>query len=853
VKLFPSKPRVVAAASILLLLLFVLRPGASRLKSRIITSISSAVGRPVDIGSVHFRLLPRPGFDLANLVVYDDPAFGAEPMLRASDVTAALRLTSLLRGRLEISRLDLTEPSLNLARGPNGRWNLEALLERTAHIPLAPTAKTKSEPRPAFPYILGTSARINFKNGPEKKPYALTNADFSLWQDSEDAWGVRVKAQPVRTDLNLNDTGILRVNGTWRRAAALRDTPLDFSLEWDRPQLGQLTKFFTGNDQGWRGGVVLTANLTGTPAKLQISSDGSIQDFRRYDITSGQALRLAAHCDGFYSSVDRGFHEVVCNAPVNAGAITLKGDVGPAGNYGLTLSAEDVPVASLLALAQRAKRNLPEDLAASGWLRGRISIEKDAESVRFEGQGEMADFRVASASGKAEIGPMTIPVRAVGPDSGAGALKGQARHAKDRESLALQDPRLEFGPFSAGGGRALARGWIDRSGYNISLSGEAEIARALREARLLGLPALQTTAEGTAQVDLQVAGSWPGWSGGADFSGPQVTGAVKLRNVRVPVRGAGAPVEIAAGELQLLPEAVRIEKLVGKAAGTTWTGSLEMPRGCGTPDACQAHFNLNASEIALGELSAWASPRPKEQPWYRVLGSNAQGASSFLANLRASGRVTADRMPLRNIVVTQVSADVSLDRGKLKIGDLNAELLGGKHRGAWQADFTVKPATCSGSGTLTGVSLGRLAEAMKDPWIVGSASASYQVTSSPKFPAEFWQEADGAMRFEVKDGTLPHISLAEGEGPLRIARLAGEARLHEGELEFHDTKLDSPSGKFQMNGSCSLKREVDLTLARMPPGTASGFTVTGTLSQPHVAPLPGAEQARLKPAEPARK
>src|SRR5580704_10330981 len=125
----------------MVLALFVLRPGASRLKSRIVYSISAAVGRSVDIGSVHIRLLPRPGFDLENLVVYDDPAFGAEPMLRAGEVTASLRLTSLLRGRLEIARLELTDPSLNLVHVPAGRWNLEALLERTAHHPLAPTGK----------------------------------------------------------------------------------------------------------------------------------------------------------------------------------------------------------------------------------------------------------------------------------------------------------------------------------------------------------------------------------------------------------------------------------------------------------------------------------------------------------------------------------------------------------------------------------------------------------------------------------------------------------------------------------------------------------------------------------------
>ena len=139
---------MLALAVLILLALFVLRPGASRLKSRIINSISASVGRPVDIGSVHIQVLPRPGFDIDNLVVYDDPEFGAEPILRASQVTAALRLTSLLRGRLEISRLDMTEPSLNLVHSITGRWNLEALLEHTSQLPLAPTGKAKTGARP---------------------------------------------------------------------------------------------------------------------------------------------------------------------------------------------------------------------------------------------------------------------------------------------------------------------------------------------------------------------------------------------------------------------------------------------------------------------------------------------------------------------------------------------------------------------------------------------------------------------------------------------------------------------------------------------------------------------------------
>jgi hypothetical protein len=49
-----------------------------------------------------------------------------------------------------------------------------------------------------------------------------------------------------------------------------------------------------------------------------------------------------------------------------------------------------------------------------------------------------------------------------------------------------------------------------------------------------------------------------------------------------------------------------------------------------------------------------------------------------------------------------------------------------------------------------------------------------------------------------------------------------------------------------LSGTASLNRDLDLKLARLPLGTAAGYTITGTLAEPRVAPLPGAEQARLK-------
>jgi hypothetical protein len=860
VKFLSSKRRVLALAGGILLFLFLLRPGASRLKSRISGSISAALGRRVEIASVKLRMLPRPGFDLENLVVDEDPAFGAEPMLRAADVTAVLRLTSLVRGKLEIARLDLTEPSLNLVHGDNGRWNLEALLERTAQSPLAPTAKAKSESRPAFPYIEASSARINFKNGNVKRPYALVDADFALWQESENAWGVRLKARPFRSDLNLSDIGLLRVNGSWQRAPSLRETPLQFSVEWERAQLGQLTKFLTGADKGWRGTVLLDTTLAGTPANLKIRSDVSVRDFRRYDITTGPELRLAAHCDARYSSLDHVLHEIGCNGPVGGGAIALAGDAGLPGShyYDLAVTATNVPMRNLAAAALHAKKNLSEDLGVSGTLNGSFTIQQKnglASSVRVAGDGEIAGFHLRSAKLNVALDADRIPLQVRSSNWWEKVSHARRRSPQPRmpDVVRAGGAVVEVGPFPAALNRssaAVARAWVSRAGYGASVVGEADIARTLRLAKLFGLPVVNVAADGTAQVDLQIAGSWTAPPGSPGFPGPQVTGSAKLHNVRAEVRGVDGPIEISSADMELLRDRIRVTRLNATAAHTAWTGSLELPRGCGIPSACVVQFALKADDIALGVLSQWIAPHPKQLPWYRILSPATQAGPSFAADLRAAGKISVGRFRMHNVVATRVSADVDLDAGKLQVSDLRADFLGGKHRGEWQADFTVRPAAYSGKGIFTDVSLGQVSDAMGDQWISGSGDANYQLSASGASADEFWQSAKGTMDFQTRTGSLPHISLANGAGPLKVERFRGRAHLQSGKIEIKEARLESPSGTYLMSGTASFSRELDLTLAgnrRLgTPSAGRGYAITGTLAEPVVAPNPET-QAKLKP------
>ncbi len=837
--------RIVAAAAVTVILLFLVRPGASRLKTRIINSISRAVGRPADLGSVHVRFLPTPGFDLENLVIYEDPAFGAEPMLRAPEVTAVVRLTSLLRGKLEVSRLELTEPSLNLVRRQDGQWNWSSLLERSAKTPLAPTAKAKSEARPGFPYIEASSGRINFKAGAEKKPYALLNADFAVWQESENQWGVRLKAEPLRADMNLSDTGLLQMSGTWQRAGSLRETPIEFEMEWQRAQLGQVSKLISGSDKGWRGELRIEARLSGTPNSIQMTADASVQDFHRYDISLGDSLDLAAHCGGTYSTVEGVMRELFCTAPVGAGMITLHGEAGRPGMHraDLTLNVENLPANSLAQLARRAKKDLPADLVASGNLQGNFACKEDGSpgaARHLTGHGEFTNLRLQSAGSRTELAVPTVPF----------AL---------RSDPSSDWARLEYGPFPVALGRTSAaqvRGWVGLSGYQLSLRGDGEVSRALRLANLLGLPAVKANVEGAALLDLQIAGAWAenARETPAGFSLPPMMGTAQLHNVRAALAGLNGTIEITSAKLRLTADKARVEDLNLQAGGAAWKGWVELPRGCGTPAACEAHFSLSGADVALNQLHDLVSAPPNLRRWYQVLATE-EPRPSILRKLKASGKLSVASLRIRDVPAQRVSASIEIDHGKLSVSDLRASLLGGTHAGEWQMQFTDAGPLYAGSGTLTGISMRQVADAMGDAWVSGTAAASYRIKASGADSGSFWPSASGEIRFDLRDALLSHIPLGSDDGPLRVRRWHGRATLGDGKFAVEKSELSSPAGFYEMRGTASFTRALDLQLissAIDKPADAAPLTysITGTLGQPQVTLTPPASadtQARLKP------
>ena len=812
--------RSLITIAVVLIALLVARPQAGRLRWRISNSISLAIGKRVQIGSVHLRFLPRLGFELDDLLIYDDPAFGSEPLLRAQDVTATLRLISLVRGRFEVSNLSLNNASLNVTRDSQSRWSLEDLLQRTSQISTAPTSSGYRESRPEFPYIEASHARVNVKIGAEKTHFALTDAEFALWQESEAVWGLRLKARPIRTDANLTDTGVINISGSWRRGAP-SETPIEATFQWKQAQAGQISKLIAGEDKGWRGGVLISGALSGTSKDLKIVADASVDDLGRYDIFDNDTLPIAAHCVALYNLPANSFSDLECSSPVGTGNLHLKGEAkGPAfSSYGFTLSVNQVPAQSLVTVLQHVAPSLPQNLDVKGLVNSSIEIGRTAasEPAAWRGDGELVNLAIVRGNGS----PFLL----------------------DRVPFSIVPgtrPGVEVGPVDIALGRTSTvqvRGAVSLAGYEASIRGEANVPRLLQLASAFGVPVPTVAAEGVSTVNLTVAGDWSG-------TPSAVTGAAQVHNVRAQVRGLNAPLEIRTANLTLGSDSVRAQNINAVAGGMQWHGSMIIPRPCPTPKDCTLQFNVHAAEVSAASLNNLLNPAARKQTWYRLL-SFGDKVAPYLLQARASGRLSIDKLALGTASADQFFANVLLDQGKLTVSGFHCAVVGGKINGDWKADFFAKPPVYVGNGNIEGIALDQLSDLMRNNWIEGAGSARYEFKTQGWGLQDVIANAGLSATFAVKDGRFPRVVLTTQGGPLRVKSFEGELSLKDGDISFEDAKLSAQDGIYIVSGTASVSGALNL---KMVNEGAPGYDISGTLTRTRVSQLATTSaRASLKP------
>ena len=731
---------------VVLLLIAIVPPLVSmnRFKSRITSLMSESVGRPVRLSSVEARLLPVPGFVLTDLVIEEDPAYGAEPVLRASTVTANIRLMSLWRGRLEIGRISVDEASLNLVRTPDGQWNLDSLF-RTATAKSQPAdSGADQKPKPPLPYLEATNSRINIKNGVEKLPFSLVDTDLAFWQEQPGDWRVRVRGEPSRTDQSLDlagsgDTGVVRFEASAKRAAELREMPLHIDMSWRDAQLGQLTRLLVGSDSGWRGALTGELHLDGTADAAKIQTRLRASGVHRAEFAPVAPMDFDARCDFQYYFSSRGFDNLVCDSPLGDGHIRVAGAStdGTEAPH-LSLEMDKVPVAAALDALRTMRSGFAAGMVAQGVVSGKMNYQPadsagpEPTVVRTSLKGTHAAKPASVASGPL-TGSLTIedfqlsgdalrtPIQAAkivlspAPNATPTAASGQSQFAALVANAAIP----------AGGTAPLSVvAHLQLSGYQLNVRGQASIARARELAKAAGIAGAAGRLDGLAgepiAVDLTAQGPWM-LPEGIPFNRasspsnplPNPAATAVRKNASLPTAGANLPapppaaadhfsgtvtlhnalwkadflanrIDIAEATLHLDNDEVRWDPVSFSYGPVKGTATLAFPSGCGDAATCVPTMNVQFGALDASSLQA------------AMLGAREKGTllSELISRLNLAAPTTpsawpelqctvkADSLILGPITLKGVTAAVHVERTGAEITDLEASTLGGRLHGS---------------------------------------------------------------------------------------------------------------------------------------------------------------------------
>jgi hypothetical protein len=729
-------------------------------------------------------------------------------------VVASLRLTSLWRGRLEVSRISLDEANLNLVRNAAGQWSVGSMLLRAAQIPNAPTGQRHAGARPRFPYIEATDARIDFRNGAEKRPFSLMNAEFSMWQASADEWRLRLKAQPVRTDreLHLSDAGTLTVEGSLRRAADLNAMPVRLRAEWSGAQLGQVSRLLAGFDTGWRGDLHTTATIGGTVGDLQLQTRLAVNDLRRQDFQPVRTLDVDATCRGEYRHPVRTLGNITCFWPVGGGHLLLTGSAQPfaPAQAQLQLEVNEVPAAFPLELLG-LMRPYAENVTATGAFNGSFRLHLGKQPLVL-GHVQATNVVVSYPGGKLAL--PTMDLLAGEPQLPVTKRPRSAKIAPAREPDAIALLPLAI---AMGGAEPLkADGWGDRAGFHLHLAGEASVARLMAAGSNFGLleNALTLAApKGRIQMDTVTAGNWiPPLLGGS--SGIATTGTLHVEGAELRAAFLRAPVEVSAADVELNPGEVVWQKTELRYGGIDLQGSGEYPAMCSLATACPATFAVTVGALNAAKMETLLAGQRQGLLGEILTSALGEGSAAGWPPLR--GTVEAASLDLGRMAVQNVAASIAVEGKKLTIASFAGAVLDGKLQASGTMDATSGTPQWAMDVRLSGASLAQAGKIFGESWGTGTAGAEATLTLSGYSTPDLAGSANGNFHFTWQNGGLPGVSrVSQPAGPSTLGhfdRWSAAGTIGSDGLTLTDGGVTRAGRTEAVRGTIGFNRNLNLTL-----------------------------------------
>ena len=690
------RPRNLVLAFLLLLVVGWIAPqyfSAERYRQSVQLGLERALGRSASFGAISFHLLPRPGFTLENVVIGEDPAFGAEPFARVDRMDCDFRLRSLVPWRLDILRLSLERPSFNLVRDGAGKWNVENLLGSVAkNTQAVRTAK----PAPEGFQLEASDARLNFKVQDEKKPFAVDNVEARLDLDpSHGRVNFKVIGDPVRTDLLLPTPGELEFKGQWTPGAT-QGGSLDATLTTQGALLYDWIPILTHHNPGIYGVLDASVRLGGTLFDPTVEGRVRVAQLHRWDqpppsgrIDSEIFLRAK------YNRTQARLTIESVDASFAGSHIHLTGSVEDLRSVpvlDLVLAVERSRLEDFRALAGRFEPRLG-DWSASGRVDALMTIQGPWTARRYGGFLQIRNVRLTAPAGTFHVSDVSARVD-----------HGRVWLAPVKVALA---PRVEL----------VVEGKIERAGtpekltrnrqaalreaqghyqYRLNLTAKSvPLGDLLRFGRALGVKAARSLdARGEATAGFVLTGSaWP-------LTLPEVAGHVDLHAARLFIPGLNEPLNLPKAHILFQNRTVTAAPIVAVLGTSVLTGRIQHEGGRSLP----WKYNLRANVLRLEQGALWFDVLGNRQPLsilarlpgLRSLVERRTAASGIFTALKARGRFSTPRLIYRDLTLHDFQAGVEISDRVIRVSRAAFGAGGGRGTAKLVVDLTQSPVRITG-------------------------------------------------------------------------------------------------------------------------------------------------------------
>jgi AsmA family/AsmA-like C-terminal region len=840
---------------------------AGRYRPLLKAGLERSLRRKVSLGQIALHFFPHLGFTVDNVVVDEDPAFGLEPFVRVGRIDCDLQWRSLWSSRLYFGTLRLSNPSINLVRNSAGLWNIENLLLQSG-IKARSSGPGPSVPAPAKVSVEIEGARLNFKIGENKKPFAIvdTHAHLDLEYESNRI-DFRMAGEPVRTDLEFPTPGVVELDGSWSSGRAAGHT-LDATLRMRGALLYDWIPLLTGQNPEVYGVMNSTIHLSGTLRQMEYSGEAQLRQLHRWErLPSSNDLPCELRFRGQFDRDKENLTIQGMDLAFASSQVHLEGSIAKVASrpdLDLVVAFERSRLGDLQILAERV---LGSRVAwkVNGRLNGMISVRGLWRGKRYGGFLNAHGVQLDTPSGSFPVSDVAIRVTRTG-----------ARLAPARVGLApgvevvAEGTLRHISPPKSGGHTT------NHPEYELTFSSRAvNLVRLVHFGRALGiLRKSPLEAAGIGSFTLHLTGSaWP-------WSRPGVTAQASIRSARLVIPGLSEPLNIPRARIQVYGKQVIVNPILAVMGTSVFSGWVMHQRDSHAP----WDFNLTADKLSIEQAGQWfegVGDQNTRSFFDRIagIGSLISGHSpSFhlAARLDARGQFSTPLLTYRKLSLYDFRANVNIGDRKVRLAKVQFAAGGGRGEANVLVDLTKNPARLSGQTDISGADIRALG-----PYLPAALAGVHGYYS-----AEGAFEADGLTHSDLVrtlrgEATvrLDGISLGEfnpvrtiarslgmdlfeaGSRPLFIPGATAHLRVQDHHVELEDFPVDVAGAKFQLkgrysfDGSARLQVQADLHGIHQPwtplhPGTIgpvsrmADLDFAGTLRNLEAVPTPQISQTQ---------